>query len=243
MARRFIVEDKDISNIGENKIEIFGSEVKHIQVLRHNIGDKIEVNKGMYEIVTMKRESIVLEFVENAKEVGVPNTCITLYMAMLKTDKMDYVIQKAVETGVSKIVPFFSINVVVKLEDKARAKRIEKLQKIADEACKQCGRTDSVKVLDFVSFSKLKEMIKDNTTLFAYEASKDSLKREIMNIKENGTKDINIVIGAEGGFTPKEAEELQEIPNVKCVSLGDRILRAETAAINLVSIVMYEMEE
>jgi 16S rRNA (uracil1498-N3)-methyltransferase len=149
-----------------------------------------------------------------------------------------------VELGVSKIVPFFSSNVVVKLDEKDRLKRQTKLQKIADEACKQCGRTDTVEVATFVNFKDLeKEFILEDKVFFAYEASKESLRVEINEAKEKDLKNIGIVIGAEGGFTPKEAEELKEIENVAVVGLGERILRAETAALNLISIIIYEMEE
>lgn len=244
MARRFIVDDKNIKKIEENKFCITGEEVRHIQVLRHDVGEKITVNDSIYKIEKMMKDKIILEYIEKAPIVGVPDTSITLYIAVLKSDKMDYVIQKAVEIGVKKIVPFFSNNVIVKLDGKDRIKRREKLQKIADEACKQCGRMDRVSVEDFADFSDLKEIIKDNDKVFfAYEASKDSLRNEINIAKENKYKDLGIIIGAEGGFTPKEAEELKSIDNVSCVSLGTRILRAETAAVNLLSILIYEMEE
>lgn len=242
MARRFIVKEENIKNINKGIIEIFGEEVKHIQVLRKNIGDSITINKGIYKIQEIKRDSIILEYIESAPIIGIPKNNITLYIALLKSDKLDFVVQKAVEIGVKKIVPFSSTNVVVKLEDKAKQKRKEKLQKIADEACKQCGRMDSVEIENIISFKEVKQnIISEDKVLFAYEASKDSLRIEMNSIKEY--ENIGIIIGAEGGFTSQEAEELKNIENVACVSLGSRILRAETAALNLLSIVVYEMEE
>lgn len=244
MARRFIVEENDIKYIDENNIQIKGNEVKHIQVLRHDIGENITVNDNIYKIVDIKRDSILLKFVEKAPKIGEPSIDITLYIAMLKNDKLDFVIQKAVELGVRNIVPFFSSNVIVKLDEKGKQKRKERLSKIADEACKQCGRTDYVLVEDFENFNGLcKKIEDDDKVLFAYEASKDSLRQEIKSMRENKCKNIGIIIGAEGGFTPDEAEKLKSIKNVASVSLGNRILRAETAALNLLSILMYEMEE
>ena len=244
MARRFIVKEENIKSINEDDIVIFGDEVKHIQVLRKNVGDTITVNENMYQIEEMKRDNIKLKFVDKAPEIGVPITDITLYIALLKTDKLDLVVQKAVEIGVKKVVLFTSSNVVVKLDEKNKIKRVEKLQKIAQEACKQCGRTDSVEVEGVLSFKELQNEIQNKkVTLFAYEASQEALRKELNNIKQNNITEIGVIIGAEGGFTPKEADELKSIENVKCVSLGTRILRAETAAINLVSIVIYEMEE
>ena len=244
MARRFIVKNDNIQEINEKDICISGEEVKHIQVLRFNVGDRVHVNDSMYKITAMTRDTISLEFLEKAQVVGVPKTNITLYMAFLKSDKMDFVVQKAVELGVSKIVPFFSSNVIVKLDSKDRTKRKEKLQKVADEACKQCGRTDIVEIADFVNFVELEKCFDtEEKVFFAYEASKESLRVEINDAKEKELSNIGVVIGAEGGFTPKEAEILKEIPNVAIVGLGERILRAETAALNLISIIVYEMEE
>ena len=244
MARRFIVKEENIKKNKDNQIIISGEEVKHIQVLRKNIGDEIIINSGIYKIIQMKRDSILLEYIDDAPEVGIPISNITLYIALLKTDKLDFVVQKAVEIGVKKIVPFSSANVVVKLDDKAKSKRVEKLQKVADEACKQCGRTDTVVVEEIITFKEMKKKLEnEKAVLFAYEASKDSLRKELNLIKENNVEDISIIIGAEGGFTQTEAEELKQNPAVKCVSLGTRILRAETAALNLLSILIYEMEE
>ena len=243
MARRFIVDKENINDL-QDKYVITGPEVKHIQVLRLNIGDEVVVNSGIYKICQMTRDEVILEYIKEAPIVGVPNMQVTLYIAFLKSEKMDFVIQKAVEIGVKKIVPFFSSNVIVKLDSKDRKKRREKLQKIADEACKQCGRMDTVEVAEFLEFSQLKKDVLENEKVFfAYEASKDSLRREITQAKEAKFKKIGIVIGAEGGFTPSESQELTSIENVSCVSLGTRILRAETAALNLLSIVIYEMEE
>ena len=243
MARRFIVRDDDITRLNNKNIKIKGTEVKHIQVLRHNINDEIIVNENIYKIIDMTRDTIDLEYIKEALVIGVPKTNITLYIAFLKSDKMDYLVQKAVEIGVKRIVPFFSKNVVVKLEEKSKVKRREKLQKIADEACKQCGRMDTVNIEEFLNFNELKDSLKEDKIFFAYEASKDSLRREINDMKQRNINNIGIIIGAEGGFLESEAEELNKLDNVCCVSLGERILRAETAAINLLSILIYEMEE
>lgn len=243
MARRFIVRDDDITRLNDKNIKIKGTEVKHIQVLRHNINDEIIVNENIYKIIDMTRDTIDLEYIKEALVIGVPKTNITLYIAFLKSDKMDYLVQKAVEIGVKRIVPFFSKNVVVKLDEKSKVKRREKLQKIADEACKQCGRMDTVNIEEFLNFNELKDSLKEDKIFFAYEASKDSLRREINDMKQRNINNIGIIIGAEGGFLESEAEELNKLDNVCCVSLGERILRAETAAINLLSILIYEMEK
>lgn len=245
MARRFIVKSNDLNVIDNNHFCISGSEVKHIQVLRHNIGDEIIVNKYVCEITKMTKDTVEVDVIREAEEKGIPNVNVTLYMAMLKNDKMDFVVQKAVELGVKKIVPFFSKNVVVKLDDKGRAKRKEKLQIIADEACKQCGRTDSVEIVDFETYKEmLKDLESNNINIFAYENNDEvnSFRNALNVCKEEGYKNIGCIVGAEGGFDVKEAEEISSISNVKTISLGSRILRAETAALNIISVIMYELD-
>ena len=249
MARRFIVDNDNIE-IMDKESEIFkicGKEVKHIQVLRHEIGDEIIVNDCIAKINEIRKDCILLEKLGNAPKIGVPNTHLTLYIAMLKNEKIDYVIQKATELGCSKIVPFFSKNTIVKLDEKSCKKRREKLQIIADEACKQCGRTDRVYVEDILYFNDIMQGIKDtDACIFAYEKSDSSLKSEIEKVKKlkkaNEVYDISLIIGPEGGFDEKEANTLCDISNVYCVSLGSRILRADTAAINLISVIMHEFE-
>lgn len=243
MARRFIVKSKDLNVIDNNKFVISGSEVKHIQVLRHNIGDEIIINKYVCKITKMTKNTIEVDILKEAEKKGEPNINLTLYIGMLKGDKMDLVIQKAVELGVKNIIPFFSKNVIVKLDDKGKKKKIEKLQIIADEACKQCGRTDVVKISDFIHFNSISCHTKNNDiNILAYENNDDksSLKNVIKKCKENKYRNIGCIIGAEGGFEPLEINNLSD--NTKIVSLGDRILRAETAVINIISIIMYELE-
>lgn len=243
MARRFIVDEENITKIGEDKIQIVGKEVKHIQVLRHNIGDVIVLNEYDCKIIGMKSHSIDLEILQNTKPIGIPNIEITLYIGMLKNDKMDFVVQKAVELGVKNIVPFFSKNVVVKLDEKARIKRMDKLQTIANEACKQCGRTDTVKISSFENFKNIiKEQNKFDASIIAYENDETSLRETMSNIKRENISSISVIIGAEGGFDKDEVEKLLENNKTVCVSLGSRILRAETAVLNLLSIIMYELD-
>lgn len=245
MARRFIVKSNDLNVIYNNHFVITGSEVKHIQVLRHNVDDEIVINKYVCKITKMTKDSVEVDVIKEAEEKGVPNINVTLYMAMLKNDKMDYVVQKAVELGVKKIVPFFSNNVIVKLDEKGKAKRREKLQIVADEACKQCGRTDEVLVGNFLSFKQMLNDLKENNmNIFAYENNNEENSfRNTLNVcKENGYKNIGCIVGAEGGFEVKEAEDIANLSNVKTISLGERILRAETAALNIVSVIMYELD-
>lgn len=238
MARRFFIE-KAIEI--EEEFLISGEEAKHIMVLRHNIGDKIQVNDKICEIISIDKSSVKCIARDKEEEKGVPNVKITLFQALLKSDKMEFVIQKAVELGVSTIVPFSSKNVVVKLDDKDKIKKIERWNKISLEATKQCGRSDIVKVLPIINLKEVGQVLSDfDKCILAYENETENLKDVIRKNLE--AKNIAIIIGAEGGFERSEVEELLKNNNCKSVSLGDRILRAETASLNLISILMYELE-
>lgn len=238
MARRFII-DKDI-DIGE-VFSVLGEEAKHIMILRHDVGDKILINDKVCEIKNITKQEISCMALEQAKECGVPDTKITLFQALLKSDKMEYVIQKAVELGVYKVEPFISKNVVVKLDEKDKAKKVERWNKISLEASKQCGRSDLVNVAAVNSFSDMLDKLKGfDLVIVAYENETNSLKNII---KENlKVKNIAIIIGAEGGFKKEEIDEILKNKVSTSVSLGERILRAETASLNLISILMYEFE-
>lgn len=247
MAKRFIVNDEDIEVLDDNKFEITGKEVKHIQVLRYNIGDEIKINEYICLIEQMTKNSIVLQKVGNVEKQGEPNLNLNLYIALLKNEKLDYAVQKSVELGVKNIIPFVSKNVIVKLDDKARKKRVQKLQTITNEACKQCGRTDTVKVCDIISFDELLKDIKDiPVNIFAYEKEKKSVKSVFSEIKAKYEKDldtISCIVGPEGGFAEDESISLSSNENVYTISLGTRILRADTAVINIISLIMYEFEK
>lgn len=246
MAKRFIVEDKDIKVIDEEIFEIYGKEVKHIQVLRYNINDEIKINNFICVINKITKNSIVLKKIGSMEKQGEPNIALTLYVALLKNEKLDYAIQKSVELGVKRIVPFISKNVIVKLDDKTKEKRVGKLQIIANEACKQCGRTDTVEVENIVNFNDvIKELESNKINIFAYEKETKSIKNVIEDIKKeyNEINNISCIIGPEGGFDKSEADVLCSIKNVYSISLGERILRADTATQNIISILMYEFDK
>lgn len=236
MARRFIIDEKLLN---DEEFEIKGEEAKHIYVLRNYVGDIIEINNKKCEIVDINKQSVKCKVIGDAEVRGVPNVRITLFQALLKADKMEYVIQKAVELGVSKIIPFNSKNVVVRLDDKDKLKKVERYNKISREASKQCGRSDIVQIDNVKSFEEVLADIKEyKKCIIAYENETNSLK-DFLKTNQN-IEEIAIIIGAEGGFDSKEVNSLIENGCIS-ISLGDRILRAETASLNLISILMYEL--
>lgn len=242
MAKRFFVNDNEINISGEN-ISVVGDEIHHINVLRHKIGDSILINKYIVKITNLK-EDCLTGIIEGVEEENTEKNKIKLYQAYLKSDKMEFVVQKAVELGTSNIVPFLSKNCVVKLDDKDKIKKIERLNKISLEASKQCGRSDIVKIDSILNISdnKFKEELETNTfNILAYENSSISLKETLRNIQTNNNISIGVIIGPEGGFDKSDLDILKTIPNIYEVSLGKNILRAETASINLLSVINYEI--
>ena len=246
---RFFVKSEQIA---QETINIIGEDVKHIKnVLRKIPGDIIEIcneeNGKAYEceIEKLEEETIIskiikeLEFQENQIKVDI-------YQGLPKADKMELIIQKSVELGVNAIIPVEMKRCVVKLDSKSADKKIERWQKIAESAAKQSGRNT---IPEIQSLIKVEDIIKSkneyDSIIVCYENEKDNtIKKELLQIKEtlqrSGNINIAIVIGPEGGLDEKDVESLKQ-NGAKIVTLGSRILRTETVALNVLSIIMYEL--
>jgi len=248
MAKRFFVDKKDIEINGEN-ISVYGEEVHHINVLRHKIGDIIKVNEYLIQITTIN-QTLITGKIKEIEEINTnSNVSITLYQSYIKSDKMEFVVQKSVELGVNKIVPFLSKNCVVKLDSKDKIKKVERLNKISVEASKQCNRSDIVLVDDVLDIKEkdlfLSNLNQNDINILAYEKSINSLKDVLEKIKKkrkNNKISIGVIIGPEGGFDISDIQVLEKVNNIYDVSLGKRILRAETASLNILSILNYIFE-
>lgn len=245
MARRFFVNENEIAICGKS-ISVIGNEVHHINVLRHKTGDSILINNYRVKIQELSTDKLV-GTIESVEETNTNNNItVKLYQSYLKSDKMEFVAQKSVELGVNKIIPFLSKNCVVKLDSKDKQKKLERLNKISLEASKQCGRNDIVTIDSIFNISEdsFKQELNNNTiNILAYENSDNSLKDTLRNIKKQNEKNISVgvIIGPEGGFDKTDLDIFKTIDNIYEVSLGKNILRAETASINLLSIVNYEL--
>lgn len=236
MSKRFIVNCNNIK-MDKEKIIVVGEEVHHINVLRYKVGDTVYINEYEVKIESIDKESLYGEIIGSLNEKGVPSINITLIQSYLKSDKMDYVVQKAVELGVKNIVPILTKNTVVKLDEKDKTKKLERLSKIAKSAIEQCGRTDSVGVESIKRISQI-DFSKYDIVLICHETSTKPLKDVIKNIKAK--QNIAIVIGPEGGLDGEEVESIVKNNNAFSVSLGERILRSETASLSILSILDYE---
>lgn len=237
MSKRFVVDENNIL-IENNVVIVKGDEVHHINVLRYKVGDKVYINEYELEIIRLTKDVLEGKIIGKLPQKGIPHINVTLIQSYLKSDKMDYVVQKAVELGVKNIIPVISKNTIVKMDEKDKVKKVERLSKIAKEAIEQCGRTDMVTVANVQNLSTINFQIYDNV-LVCHETSNVGLKETLNNMRES--KNIALVVGPEGGLESSEVEKMLQNKNATDISLGERILRAETASLAALSILGYEL--
>ena len=235
-----------VDSVESDTIEITGGDARHIALsLRMRTGEHLVLCDGNgreadCEIKEICPESVVLSVVSRCDSKAEPKTKVVLYQALPKFDKFEYIVQKSVELGVSKIVPVLTSRCISRPDEKTMAKKIERLQKIADEAAKQSGRGKLPEVSGLLSFKNaVKEMSGFELPLMFFEHGEIPL-REYM--EDGNGKTIAVFIGAEGGFSDDEAKFAEE-NGIHTVSLGPRILRCETAPIAAVSAIMYATRE
>ncbi len=228
------------------EIEITGTDAHHLMhVLRAKAGDEMVVvddrnRAARMEMVGFTGEAVTMRLKERLEMDTESQVDITLAQCLLKADKMDFVVQKAVELGARRVVPVMSRNCVVRYDAKKREERRNRWQKIADEAAKQCGRTALLEVAPVVELSSFLESVREEEErlfLFCYENETKQSVRECLKRADTGR--CLVLIGPEGGFAPEEAETTERCGGIS-VTLGPRILRAETAAVAALTIVQYE---
>lgn len=216
-----------------------GSNAKHAQVLRLRKGEAVTVVTPLGEQCECEvQDGTALKVISRKPCQNEPDVFVTLYQALPKGDKMDYIVQKCVELGVSRIVPMISARCVSRPDEKSLRKKRDRWQKIALQAAMQSRRGIIPEVADCVSFSTAAELTKQNDqTIFFYELGGESVKK----ILTEKPKTIGIFIGSEGGFEQAEVDTV--IANGgKAATLGKRILRAETAPLTAMSIIMYQTD-
>lgn len=243
---RFYVSKEQIA---DDKIYIDGTDVNHIKnVLRLEKGDWIiacdkDGKDYVSRISDMSSEQVLLD-VEKVQDSDTELPCkIVLFQGLPKKDKMEFIIQKAVELGVSEIVPVAMKRCVVKLDDKKADKKTKRWQTIAESAAKQSGRGIIPKVANPVSIKEAFDIAGGlEYNMIPYELQ-DGIEESRKIVKEGCTKkSVGIFIGPEGGFEKEEVDEAIS-KGVKPISLGKRILRTETAGMAIVSIMMFEMQD
>lgn len=245
----FFVDSARI-NLSDKTVTITGSDVNHIRnVLRMKIGEELSVSNGQdgreyrCAIDSFEEDRVIcrLRFVKE-DNVELPSR-VYLFQALPKADKMEMIIQKAVELGVYGIIPVAAKRCVVKLDEKKAAAKILRWQGIAEAAAKQSKRAVIPEVSDVLSFSQAVKLASDmDIRLIPYELAEgmDNTRKIIDELMPK--QDIAIFIGPEGGF---EEEEIQTAVDggIIPITLGKRILRTETAGMTVLSWIMYRLED
>ena len=229
-----------LPTINKTNLELTGDAHTHAAyALRIRVGEYITVFDGLghdYSCVVkdIKKEKTVLELLDTAENVGESVIDVTLYLSVIKQDKFELAVQKATELGVKRIVPVYST-----FTQRNIGLNYDRLNKIAISACEQCGRSRVPVIEQALDFEELLVRTKNTYMIFPWERE---MHGNIKSAIDKSKKDISVFVGPEGGITEDEKIKLTEA-GAKSVTLGARILRAETAAIAALSVVFYEMGE
>lgn len=251
MSKFFI----DVNNITDSNIKITGEDVKHIKnVLRLKEGDNLLLCDGCQtdykcRINKIHDNEIIASIINSEQSKTEPPVEITLFQCLPKSDKFEFIIQKSVELGVKKIIPIISERTVIRIDNEREAfRKKERWQKIAYEAAKQCGRGIIPEISMPEKFENtIKQIGEFKLKIIPYEKEnkrgiKALLKDKAINNQNKDILKIAILIGPEGGFTEEEVD-LATKNSFHSVSLGPRILRTDTAGLNVISVLMYEFED
>lgn len=241
---KFFVTDNCIH---ENKVTIQGEDVKHIyKVLRLEVEDEVIVNNCLGQefiakIKAINKKEVILNIEKEININNESNVNIYLFQGLPKASKMDLIVQKATELGVKEIVPIITERVVVKNE-MGEFKKVDRWQRIALEACKQCKRTFIPVIKEPMEFNSMIEQLNTmDLVIVPYEnASGYGIKNAMNNISMQSILNIAIIIGPEGGFEEEEINKLKE-NNAHIVTLGPRIFRTETAGFVCTTLLQYEL--
>lgn len=228
-------------------ILITDDDARHIALsLRSAVGETVTVchNGVVYdcELTSVHPERVAMKVISSRADTSESPCRISLYVANPKGSKLDGVIQKATELGVSRIVPFLSERCVSRPDSDSRGKRRVREEKIAVEAAKQCGRGIMPEVAALSDFKfAVAEAASADIALFVYEKEKTHTLRDVVSGKLRDGITVSVMTGPEGGFSPAEAEAAVSAGMMPC-GLGERILRCETAPIYVLSAISYEAE-
>lgn len=251
----FFVEAHQVEN---GSVRILGGDVNHMKnVLRMRAGEEVAVSDGagqtyLCQVESFEEDAVCLKILEHqAADAELPSRLI-LFQCLPKGDKMDLIVQKAVELGVAGIVPVSSRRCVVKLDQKKEESKRKRWQAIAESAAKQSGRGVVPKVHPLCGFQKALKLAGElDVRLIPYECAEDLLgdgtesamekTRKVLSGIRRG-QSVGIFIGPEGGLEKDEVAAAREA-GVQPITLGKRILRTETAGLCILSVLMFQLEE
>jgi len=251
----FFVSPKGIKG---NEVLIIGGEARHIAtVLRKKKGDEIDIfdgsgNEFRVRILGIDRfggfPRIRAGIIARKRMEREPKLKITLFQSIPKGNKLDFIIQKSTEIGISQVVPIITERTITRLDSKKRKERAFRWQKIAQEAAKQSGRNSVPKVGPVLDFSQALSQfseIRSQAGIIAWEMEEENHLREVLKgIVRGGISNLalSVFVGPEGGFTPEEVGRARRA-GVVPVSLGSRILRTETAGLVVAIAALYESSD
>ena len=240
----FFIEEGNRHN---NRYLITGADYNHIKnVLRMNTGDEFLVSENnvsnLCRIESFEGESVIAEIIEESfQDTSLP-VRIYLFQGLPKSDKLELIIQKAVELGVDEIIPVEMNRCVVKLDDKKKKSKVERWQNIAESAAKQSKRTSIPVVNNVMSYKQALEKASELDVFMVPYECKDGMESTVNALsKIRRGMSVGILIGPEGGFELNEIDSAKEWGGIP-ISLGKRILRTETAAITAVGMCMLYAE-
>ncbi len=239
------------SQIKEENIYINGTDFNHISnVLRLKVGEQITIGNMdtgenyLCEILKFDKEKVTTKIIEKLKEQKEIKLEIHILQGIPKSDKMELIIQKSVELGVSKIIPIQMDRSIVKLNEKDEKKKNERWNKIAESAAKQCERDIIPEVSMSIKTDNIETIKNDyDIIIVAYEKEENNTIKNVLKEikKKNKPAKIAIIIGPEGGISDREIQLLENM-DAKIVTIGKRILRTETVALAISSMIVYEFE-
>jgi len=234
-------------DLNTDSLEILGKEAHHIaNVLRLKEGTTVGLfdgfgYKAIGSILSVTSDRVLVELTNDRVANTEPPVEITLYQALPKKDKLELIIQKATELGVTNIVPIITKRTIVNIDGEKSKKKVERWNKIAQEACKQSGRAYVPQISEPISFKNVFCDLKTELNLMPYEAETEkSLKQVLKSYTVSIPRSIGIFIGPEGGWD-KEEVSMAVDKGIIPVTLGPRILRTETASLAVLTLVLYEL--
>lgn len=240
---KFFVDEKDILS---DKIILMGENMHHlVNVLRASLKDEVTVSDGtgfdyLCSVEAINKASVELLILDKFGSEAEPQVKISLFQGLPKGDKMSLIVEKCVEAGVFDITPVDMARCVSKLSKKDFEKKKPRFEKISMSAAKQSGRGIVPEINGLIGFDEFLNILDNyDLVLFPYEEAKDVTVKS--KVRGFSGKTIAIIIGPEGGFSKEEAEKLNK-KGVCPVTLGNRILRTETAGMAAIFNILYELE-
>lgn len=244
---RFYVPTK---NIGEREILIDGEEAHHvIDVMRLSVGDNVVIfdgtgteYSGSIKKIDGRDGRVSVEITSSKTKISEDPVHVTLAQAIPKKGKMDYIVEKATELGVSCVIPLLTERTIVRPDEAGSGKKTSRWHKIAVEAAKQCGRSDVPDVKE-VTFYKDLVRAADGYDLCLLACLTDTtvpLRDSLLGFKAGR---VLVLIGPEGDFSPAEMDMMSSRSNCRSVTLGPRVLKSDTAGLFVLAVLDYEFSK